>query len=33
MKSRRMKWAGHVERKGKMINRYKIMLGNPEEKR
>jgi hypothetical protein len=25
-----MKWAGHVERMGKMKNAYNILLGKPE---
>jgi hypothetical protein len=30
IKSRRMKWAGHVERMGEMRNTYKILVGKPE---
>jgi hypothetical protein len=33
MKSRRMRWAGHVERMGEMKNVYKISVGKPEGKR
>jgi hypothetical protein len=32
IKSRRMRWAGHVVRKGEM-NRCRILVGNPERKR
>jgi len=32
IKSRRMRWAGHVVRKGKMRNVYKILVGKPEGK-
>jgi hypothetical protein len=30
IKSKRMKWAGHVERMGEMRNAYKISVGEPE---
>jgi hypothetical protein len=30
MKSRRMRWAGHVARMGEMRNAYTILVGNPE---
>jgi hypothetical protein len=33
MKSRRMRWAGHVPRMGEMRNAYRILVGNPERKR
>jgi hypothetical protein len=33
LKSRRMRWAGHVARKGDKRNAYRILVGNPEEKR
>jgi hypothetical protein len=33
IKSRRMRWAGHAARVKKMRNAYKILVGNPEEKR
>jgi hypothetical protein len=33
IKSRRMKWAGHVARMGDMRNAYKILVGKPEGKR
>jgi hypothetical protein len=33
MKSRRMPWAGHVARMGKMRNVYNILVGKPEGKR
>jgi hypothetical protein len=32
-KSRRMRWAGHVARKGEKRNAYKILVGKPEGKR
>jgi hypothetical protein len=32
-KSRRMSWAGHVARRGEKRNSYRILVGNPEEKR
>jgi hypothetical protein len=32
-KSRRMRWAGHVERMGEKRNAYKILVGKLEEKR
>jgi hypothetical protein len=33
IKSRRMRWAGHVARMGDTRNAYMILLGKPEEKR
>jgi hypothetical protein len=33
MKSRRMRWAGHVARMGVKRNAYRILLGKPEGKR
>jgi hypothetical protein len=33
IKSRRMRWAGHVARIGAMRNEYKILVGKPEGKR
>jgi hypothetical protein len=33
MKSRRMRWAGHVARMGEEINLYKVLVGKPEGKR
>jgi hypothetical protein len=33
MKSRRMRWAGHVARMGKKRNAYRLLVGKPEEKR
>jgi hypothetical protein len=33
MKSRRMRWAGHVARMGKTRNAYRILVGKPEGKR
>jgi hypothetical protein len=33
MKSRRMRWAGHVARMGEKMNAYRILWGNPEGKR
>jgi hypothetical protein len=33
IKSRRMRWAGHVERMWDKRNAYRILVGNPEEKR
>jgi hypothetical protein len=32
IKSRRMRWAGHVARIGEKRNAYKIGMGKPEEK-
>jgi len=32
MKSRRVKWAGHVTRNAKMEKRYKALVGKPEGK-
>jgi hypothetical protein len=32
-KSRRMRWAGHVERMGEKRNAYRILVGKPEGKR
>jgi hypothetical protein len=33
IKSRRMRWAGHVARMGEGRNVYRVLLGKPEEKR
>jgi hypothetical protein len=33
IKLRRMIWAGHVARMGEKKNAYRILAGNPEEKR
>jgi hypothetical protein len=33
MKSRRMKWAGHVARMGEKRNVYRFLVGKPEGKR
>jgi hypothetical protein len=33
IKSRRMRWAGHVARMGEKRNAYRILVGKPEEKR
>jgi hypothetical protein len=33
VKSRRMRWAGHVAHMGEKMNAYKILVGNPEGKR
>jgi hypothetical protein len=33
MKSRRMRWAGHVARRGEKRNVYRLLVGNPEGKR
>jgi hypothetical protein len=33
IKSRRMRWAGHVARMGDMGNTYRILVEKPEEKR
>jgi hypothetical protein len=33
MKSRRMRWAGHVARMGKKRDAYRILVGKTEEKR
>jgi hypothetical protein len=33
IKSRRMRWAGHVSRMGEKRNAYRILLGKPEGKR
>jgi hypothetical protein len=33
IKSRRMRWAGHVARMGENRNAYRILLGKPEGKR
>jgi hypothetical protein len=30
IKSRRMRWAGHVSRIGAKINAYRILVGKPE---
>jgi hypothetical protein len=32
VKSRRMRWDGHVAHMGELINAYKISVGNPEGK-
>jgi hypothetical protein len=33
IKSRRMRWAGHVARTGEKRNAYRILMGKPEGKR
>jgi hypothetical protein len=33
IKSRRVRWAGHVARMGTKRNAYRILVGNPEGKR
>jgi hypothetical protein len=33
IKSRRMRWAGHVARMGEMRNTYRLLVGKPEGKR
>jgi hypothetical protein len=33
IKSRRMRWAGHVARMGEKMNAYRILMGKPEGKR
>jgi hypothetical protein len=33
MKSRRMRWAGHVTRMGEKRNAYRILVGKPEGRR
>jgi hypothetical protein len=33
IKSRRMRWAGHVARMGEERNMYRVLMGKPEEKR
>jgi hypothetical protein len=33
IKSRRMRWAGHVARKGEIRNSYTFVVGKPEGKR
>jgi hypothetical protein len=33
IKSRRMRWAGHVARMGQKKNAYRILVGKPEGKR
>jgi hypothetical protein len=33
IKSRRMRWAGHVARIGKKRNAYRLLMGKPEGKR
>jgi hypothetical protein len=33
IKSRRMRWAGHVARMGEKRNRHRILVGKPERKR
>jgi hypothetical protein len=32
IKSRRMRWAGHVARMGEKRNAYRVLVGNPKEK-
>jgi hypothetical protein len=32
IKSRRMRWAGHVARMGKKKNMYRLLVGKPEER-
>jgi hypothetical protein len=33
IKSRRMRWAGHVARRGQKKNVYRLLVGKPERKR
>jgi hypothetical protein len=33
IRSRRMRWAGHVARTGEKWNTFRLLVGNPEEKR
>jgi hypothetical protein len=33
IKSRRMRWAGHMERMGEEMNVYRVLMGKPEGKR
>jgi hypothetical protein len=33
IKSRRMRWAGHVARMGEKRNAYRILVGKPERKK
>jgi hypothetical protein len=33
IKSRRMRWVGHVVRMGERINAYRLLVGKPERKR
>jgi hypothetical protein len=33
IKSRRIRWVGHVARIGEKMNAYRILVGKPEEKR
>jgi hypothetical protein len=33
IKTRRMRWAGHVARMGEKGNAYRLLVGKPEEKR
>jgi hypothetical protein len=33
IKSRRMRWSGHVARMGEKRNAYRLLVGKPEEKR
>jgi hypothetical protein len=33
IKSRRMRWAGHLARMGEKRNAYRLLVGKPEEKR
>jgi hypothetical protein len=33
IKSRRMRWLGHVERMGERKNAYRLLVGKPEERR
>jgi hypothetical protein len=32
IKSRRMRWAGHVARMGERRNAYRLLVGKPEER-
>ena len=33
LKSRRLRWAGHVTRMGQFRNAYRVLVGQPESKR
>jgi hypothetical protein len=33
IKSRKMRWAGHVARRGEKRNAYRLLVGKPERKR